>query len=68
MPKHEAPKTEFVAVLLGQHGVKKIVYLSAASLVADAIEQTLNGWVISHIYERQRQTYNDTDFPELARS
>lgn len=55
----EKRKTEFVATLHGQNGTTKIAYRSAEALARGLIQQTSEGWMVAHVYERERQTYAD---------
>lgn len=54
---NDAAKTEWVVVFQGQGGVVKIAYRSPAAMAAGLKEQTAEGWVAQHVYERERQTY-----------
>lgn len=53
-------QTEWVAVLLGDNGVVKIAYRSPALLALGLAQQTAEGWTVTHVYERARQTNPET--------
>jgi len=52
-------KTEWVAVLHGDNGTVKIAYRNPAALAEGLKEQTGEGWMVAHVYERARLTYQD---------
>jgi hypothetical protein len=64
-PTHEtvtrpsSVRTEWIAVMHGEHGTVKIAYRSPVLLAKGLRDQTREGWVVASVYERERVTYAD---------
>lgn len=57
----ETKKTEWVAMLHGDHGTAKIAYRNPLALAQGLRDQTSEGWMVASVYERERQTYAQND-------
>lgn len=60
MSEPDTGEKEWVAVLHGGNGTVKIAYRSPLLLARGLAEQTKEGWMVAHVYERDRKTYTET--------